>query len=98
MDVREGPTVRMSFTGFRLQTFTHSWQIDVFAVRPDEDNPGFFDNSPNHAVGFWGIYATRPLPHNTLLDTYYLGVDRAQATFHRSTAQEVHHSLCPRCC
>jgi len=35
IDVREGPNVRMSFTGFRLQTFTHSWQIDGFAVRPD---------------------------------------------------------------
>src|SRR5258707_8187812 len=93
IDVREGLNVRMSFTGFRHQTFTHSWQIDGFAVRPDGDNPGFFDNSPNHAVGFWGIYATRPLPHNTLLDTYYLGLDRAQATFQRGTAQEVRHSL-----
>src|SRR6266403_401863 len=34
IDAREGPNVRMSFTGFRLQTFTHSWQIDGFAMRP----------------------------------------------------------------
>ena len=93
IDVREGPNVRLSFTGFRLQTFTHSWQIDALAVRPDEDKPGFFDNSPNHAISFWGVYATRLLPHNTLLDTYYLGLDRAQATFQRGTAQEVRHSL-----
>jgi hypothetical protein len=93
IDVREGPNVRLSFTGFRLQTFTHSWQIDGLAVRPDEDNPGFFNNSPNHAVSFWGIYAVRPLPRNTLLDTYYLGIDRAQATFQRGMAQEVRHSL-----
>jgi hypothetical protein len=93
IDIREGPNVRLSFTGFRLRMFTHSWQIDGLAVRPDEDNPGFFDNSPNHAVGFWGVYATRPLPRNTVLDTYYLGLDRAQATFQRGTAQEVRHTL-----
>jgi hypothetical protein len=93
IDVREGPNVRLSFTGFRLRTLTHSWQIDGLAVRPDEDNPGFFDNSPNHAVGFWGLYAVRPLPRNALLNAYYLGLDRAQATFQRGTAQEVRHSL-----
>ena len=93
IDVREGPNVRLSFTGFRLRTLTHSWQIDGLAVRPDEDNPGFFDNSPNHAVSFWGIYAVRPLPRNTLLDTYYLGLDRAQAAFQRGTAQEVRHTF-----
>ena len=93
IDVREGPNVRLSFTGFRLRTITHSWQIDGLAMRPDEDKFGFFDNVPNHAISFWGIYATRPLPRNTLLDTYYLGLDRAQATFQRGTAQEVRHSL-----
>lgn len=93
IDVREGPNVRLSFTGFRLQVVTHSWRIDALAVRPDEDKPGFFDNSPNHAISFWGVYATRSLPRNTVLDTYYLGLDRAQATLQRGTAQEVRHSL-----
>ncbi len=93
IDVREGPNVRLSFTGFRLQTITHSWQIDGLAVRPDEDKPGFFDNAPTPGVSFWGIYATRPLPRKTLLDTYYLGLDRTEATFQRGTAQEVRHSI-----
>jgi hypothetical protein len=93
IDVREGPNVRLSFTGFRLQMLTHSWQIDGLAVRPDEDNPGFFDNAPTPGVSFWGIYATRPLHHDASLDTYYLGLDRSQATFQRGTAQEVRHSL-----
>src|ERR1700683_1516716 len=44
IDVREGPNVRLSFDGFRLKTKVHSWQIDGLAVRPDLDNPGFFDN------------------------------------------------------
>jgi hypothetical protein len=93
IDVREGPNVRLSFDGFRLKTKLHSWQVDGLAVRPDLDNPGFFDNAPNHAVGFWGVYATRPTTGGTTLDLYYLGLDRAQAAFQRGTAQEVRHSL-----
>src|SRR6202040_215587 len=68
-------------------------QIDGFPVRPDTDNFGFFNNEPNHAVGFWGVYATRPLPRKVFLDVYYLGLDRRQAAFQRGTAQEVRHTL-----
>jgi len=93
IDVREGPNVRLSFDGFMVKSKIDSWQIDGFAVRPDLDNPGFFDNAPNHAVGFWGVYATRPSPRTMSLDVYYLGLDRRQAAFQRGTAQEVRHSL-----
>ena len=93
IDVREGPNVRLSFDGLMMKSKIDSWRVDGFAVRPDEDNPGFFDNVPNHAVGFWGVYATRPLPDKTFLDLYYLGLDRKEATFERGTAQEVRHSL-----
>jgi Alginate export len=60
IDVREGPNVRLSFDGFMVKSRLDAWQVDGFAVRPDLDNPGFFDNAPNHAIGFWGVYATRP--------------------------------------
>jgi hypothetical protein len=93
IDVREGPNVRLSFDGFRLQTKVHSWEIDGLAFRPDFDKFGFFDNAPNNQVGFWGVYATRPTTDGTTLDLYYLGLDRKQATFERGTAQEVRHSL-----
>jgi Alginate export len=93
IDVREGPNVRLSFDGFMVKSKIKSWRIDGFAMRPDLDNPGFFDNAPNHAVGFWGIYATRSLRHKNQLDVYYLGLDRKEATFQRGTAQEVRHSL-----
>jgi hypothetical protein len=62
-------------------------------MRPDSDKPGFFDNVPNHAVSFWGVYSTRAVPRKTTLDVYYLGLDRRNATFERGTAQEVRHSL-----
>jgi hypothetical protein len=67
--------------------------IDGFALRPDKDNPGFFDNAPDHTVSFWGVYATRSLPRKASLDLYYLGLDRKAVTFQRGTAQEVRHSL-----
>jgi Alginate export len=93
IDVREGPNVRLSFDGFMVRSRIHSWQVDGFAARPDLDNLGFFDNAPSHAVGLWGVCATRPSPSKMSLEVYYLGLDRWQATFERGTAQEVRHSL-----
>ena len=93
VDLREGPNVRLSFDGFMVKSKIGLWQLDGFAVRPDQDNSGFFDNTPDHRVGFWGVYATRPTPYKTSVDLYYMGLDRKQATFERGTAQENRHSL-----
>jgi len=93
IDVREGPNVRLSFTGFRILSKVGAWHADAFAVRPDLDKGGFFDNVPNHQVGFWGLYSTRPLSKSVSLDAYYLGLDRKQATYERGTAHELRHSL-----
>ena len=93
IDCREGPNVRLSFDGFMVKSKINSWKIDGFALRPDVDNFGFFNNVPDHTVGFWGVYATRPAPQKVSVDVYYLGLDRKQATFERGTAQEVRHSL-----
>src|SRR5262249_39560836 len=93
IDVREGPNVRLSFDGFKVKTGIGSWQIDGFAMRPDLDKPGFFDNAPNHAVGFWGVYGVRPIKKSFTLDTYYLGLDRKAAVFNRGVGQEVRHSI-----
>jgi hypothetical protein len=93
IDVREGPNVRLSFDGFLVRSKVNEWQIDGFAMRPDQDNPGFFDNAPIHSVGFWGVYATGPATWKTSVELYYLGLDKKQAAFQRGTAQEVRHSL-----
>ena len=85
--------MRLSFDGFKVKTGFGRWQIDGFAVRPDLDKPGFFDNAPNHAIGFWGVYGVRPLTKNITLDTYYLGLDRKTATFNRGVGHEVRHSI-----
>jgi hypothetical protein len=93
IDVREGPNVRLSFIGFRLLNKVGSWRIDAFAVRPRLDNFGFFDDSPNHQVGFWGVYGWRPLSRGVSIDAYYLGLNRAQASYQRGTAPEQRQSL-----
>src|SRR5215475_14473503 len=93
IDVREGPNVRLSFDGFKVKAGVGSWQIDGFAMRPDLDKPGFFDNAPNHAVGFWGAYATHLFQDKSTLETYYLGLDRKEAAFQRGVGQEVRHTM-----
>jgi Alginate export len=93
IDVREGPNVRLSFTGAKVLSRIGSWRVDGFAVRPDLDKPGFFDNVPDHQVGFWGVYATRPIAKGASIDAYYIGLDTKQATFDRGTAPELRHSI-----
>lgn len=96
VSVREGPTVRQSFDGFRIRGKAGAWHIDGFAVRPDLDKPGFFDNAPDHQTAFWGIYSTRPLARKVSVDAYYLGIDRRRYTYDRGSAQEVRHSVAGR--
>ena len=93
IDVREGPNVRLSFDGFKVKAGVGSWQIDGFAVRPDRDKPGFFDNAPHHEIGFWGVYGVRPLTKTIALDAYYLGLDRKTAAFNRGVGHEVRHTI-----
>jgi Alginate export len=93
IDIREGPNVRLSFDGFLVKSKVNEWLVDGFAMRPDLDKPGFFDNAPNHQVGFWGVYATHFLSKKTSLELYYLGLDRKEAIFQRGTAHEVRHTL-----
>ena len=93
IDVREGPNVRFSFDGFKVKAGIGPWQIDGFALRPDLDKPGFFDNAPNHEVAFWGVYGVRPLTRSVTLDSYYLGLDRKKAALNRGIGHEVRHSI-----
>jgi hypothetical protein len=95
VSVREGPNVRQSFDGFKILSKAGTWNIDAWAVRPDLDDFGFFDNAPDHNTAFWGIYSTRnrPIRRGISVDLYYLGIARKQATYNRGTANELRHSL-----
>lgn len=93
VSVREGPNVRQSFDGVKIRSKVGAWNVDAWAVRPDLDNFGFFDNAPDHTTAFWGLYATQPLSRSVAFDTYYLGIDRKSATFERGTATELRHTV-----
>ena len=92
VSVREGPNVRQSFDGVKIRSKAGAWNVDAWAVRPDLDKLGFFDNAPDHTTAFWGVYATRPLRRGVGYDLYYLGLDRKDATFERGTAAELRHT------
>src|ERR1700683_5572879 len=93
VSVREGPNVRQSFDGVKIRSKAGPWNVDTFAVRPDLDETGFFNNTPDHRTGFWGVYATRPWRAGVSFDAYYLGEDRKDAAYQRGTAAELRHSV-----
>lgn len=93
VSVREGPNVRQSFDGFKIMSKAGPWRIDGFAVRPDFDNFGYFNNNPDNQTSFWGIYSTRPIRRGVSLDLYYLGIADKQVTYNRGTANELRHTL-----
>jgi len=92
---REGPNVRQSFDGFRLSICDEGWKIDLLATKPVETNAGFFDDAPDHARSFWGVYAVHPAPFlsRATADIYYLGLDRKRARFDQGTEREIRHSV-----
>lgn len=100
VSAREGPNVRQSFDGIKILSKAGAWTVDAWAVRPDLDKLGFFNNAPDHTTAFWGIYASRPVVSQkwrvVSYDLYYLGLDRKNATFERGTATELRHTLAAR--
>jgi hypothetical protein len=93
--LREGTNVPLSFDGARLTVHAFTWQIDGFATRPVQTNPGIFDDAPQHDFAFWGVYGTHSLPGpgKPALDVYYLGLDRKNAFYNQGAAHEVRHTV-----
>ena len=85
-----GLNVEQVFDGVRLTLQTHGWTTDAFATRPVTINNGLFDDAPNHAVNFWGLYVTHRLPLLKLanVDLYYLGLDNKSARWNAGIARE----------
>ena len=93
-DNAEGPNVKMSFDGLRLIAETSHLRLDLFAVKPVEDDPGFFDDMPHHQESLWGSYFTIPAPiaPHGQADLYYIGLDAKSASYNRGTAREIRHT------
>jgi hypothetical protein len=83
VSTRDGRNIRRSLNGARLTWLQGDWKIDLFALKPTLDNAGFFNDPPNHADSFWGVYAGRPfriLPKGNV-DVYYMGLDNQDVPF-----------------
>jgi alginate export protein len=94
-DNNEGPNVKLSFDGFRAIAESANVRLDLLAVKPEQNNSGFFDDVPNHAETAWGSYLTVPAPivSRGQADFYYIGLDTKSATYNRGTAQELRHTV-----
>jgi alginate export protein len=95
LDNNEGPNVKLSFDGFRLIAESAHTRLDLFALKPVENNLGFFDDIPNHAESLWGSYLTVPAPivSRGQADFYYIGLDTKSATYARGAAHELRHTV-----
>jgi hypothetical protein len=92
--LREGPNVPLSFDGVRLTFRQPDWQLDAFATRPVQNNPGIFDDPPQHDFAFWGVYATHSrLARQLKIDFYYLGLDHKRAAYNQGARHETRHTL-----
>jgi len=94
--LREGPNVPLSFDGVRLTLRSGGWQVDGFATRPVKNQPGIFDDPPQHDFAFWGAYATHRLSPGATkpsVDFYYLGLDRKRGLYNQGEAREKRHTL-----
>lgn len=95
VSIRDAPNVRRSFDGIRLWGTVEQVRVDAFATWPTLVKPNTFDDQPNHAQGFWGLYAAIPksaIPDSGL-DLYYLGFENSNARYSVGAAVEVRHSI-----
>ena len=93
---REGPNVRRGYDGPKVTVHLASWQVDAFAVRPVETDPGVFDDGWDNAETFWGIYASaqRPMPGRFgRPEVYYLGLTRGTARYEQGSDRETRHTV-----
>lgn len=96
LDNNEGPNVKLSFDGARVRYAATSYSLGLFAVKPVEILPGFFDDVPNHGQSLWGAYGTIPFHfiHRSKMDLYYIGSDNKRATFDNAgTGRELRHTV-----
>ena len=96
VDNNEGVNVKSSFYGARIIAKTETLRLEVFGVKPTEENTGTFDDRPNSQQTFWGAYGTVPLhliDNSGQADIYYLGLDTTRAVYEQGSGREIRHSI-----
>lgn len=93
ISVREGPNVRLSFTGAKLMYSGKNISVDAFAMMADSINTGVFDNTMSKQLNLWGVYSKIIFPKAANLDLYYIGIRRDESVFEAGTAKEKRHTI-----
>lgn len=93
ISVREGPNVRLSFTGAKLVYYQKDFSVDAFAMMADSINAGVFDNKISKQLNLWGAYSKIIFQKAGNLDMYYLGIRRDNAVFEAGIAKEKRHTI-----
>jgi hypothetical protein len=89
VSVREGPNVRRTFDGVRLDLSGGIASLSLFATVPVDTKPNAFDDGHSNDALFLGAYATFPsfLPSG-VVDLYALWLSRDNADYSRGVARE----------
>lgn len=96
VDNNEGVNVKSSYYGARIIARTETLRLEVFGVKPTEQNTGTFDDRPTSQQTFWGAYGTVPLrlvDQKGQADLYYLGIDTTRAVYQQGSGREIRHSI-----
>ncbi len=93
ISVREGPNVRLYFTGAKAIYASSSFYTDVFVMKSDTIKPGVFDNKTSKKVNFWGVYLSWKISNIANLDFFYIGIYRGNAAFEEGVANEKRHTI-----
>ena len=96
ISVREGPNVRLYFTGAKAIYASPRFFTDVFVMKADTIKPGVFDNKTSENVNLWGIYASWTISNIANLDFSYIGIYRKNAVFEEGVADETRHTISTR--
>ena len=92
ISVREGPNVRLTFTGAKFIYAGRNVSIDAFAMENDQLRPGVFDNDNSSKLNFWGVYSTLKAGLASL-DLYYLGNKEDTVVYDAGAGREVRHTF-----
>ena len=93
ISVREGPNVRLYFTGLKAIYKYQNLSVDAFAMEADQVKPGVFDNQMTKQVNLWGFYSTLNLEGNKNVDFYYIGNRKDSVVYNEGTGNEVRHTI-----
>ena len=84
---REGPNIRQAWDGGWAFYTVAGLRVDVLAVRPVVDKPGWFQDTANSKQQLWGAYLTLTPPGwgNYAIDAYYFNNINHAVAFYAGT-------------